>query len=267
VGQPHALNPVYPGNTLVNGQTRPPWNNSQRSQHTLVRNCRSYIWAGVTVLVVLILCKPAGGQSKQFWPEVNVYKKLNSHSRFHFITQLTRENEESTEMDLGVDLDFYLKPMVRLGTLGGLPLDESKSRPLLLRLGYHYMPSTQGPTEHRAIFEATPRFPLKAGAVISSRNRLDFRFIDDEFSWRYRNRLSVERTFTLPALQLVPYVRAEVYYDHKHTKWTRTTFSGGVAIPFKKHYELDTYFEHQNDTSKSPNRQVNALGIALNLYF
>jgi hypothetical protein len=86
----------------VNGLQRKPWNNSHRSQHTLVWNCRSYIWAGVTVLVVLILCKPAGGQTKHFWPEINLYKKLNSHSRFHFMTQLTRENDANTEMDLGV---------------------------------------------------------------------------------------------------------------------------------------------------------------------
>jgi len=222
--------------------------------------------AGVTAIVVLILCNAASAQSKQFWPEVNFYKKLNTYGRFQFITQVTRENEKSTEMDVGADMDFYLKPMVKLGPFG-LPLDESKSRPLLLRVGYHYLPSSDGLVERRVIVEATPRYPLKAGAVISNRNRLDLRFINDEFSWRYRNQLTVERAFALPALQLVPYVRAEVYYDHKYTKWTRTTFSGGVVIPFRKHYELDTYFEHQNDTSKSPNRQVNALGIALNLHF
>ena len=228
---------------------------------------RSSIRAGVTLLVVLILCQPAHGQSKQFWPEINAYKKLNENSRFHFIVLQTRENEKSTEMDLGFDLDYYLKPLLKLRKLGGLMLDESKSRPLLLRFGYHYIPSTEGANEHRVIAEATPRYPLKAGAVISSRNRLDLRFIDDGFSWRYRNRLSVERVFPLRSLDLSPYVRAEAYYDNKYAKWSRTTISSGVAITFKKHYEIDTYFEHQNDTSKSPNRQVNALGLALNLHF
>jgi len=221
----------------------------------------------VALLAVLILCQAAGAQSKQFWPEVDLYKKLNEHSRFHFIAQLTREHEESTDMDLGFDVDFYLKPLVKLRKLGGLALDESKNRPLLLRVGYHYLPSTEGANEHRVIVEATPRYPLKAGAVISSRNRVDLRFIDDAFSWRYRNRLSIERQFSLRSFDLTPYVRTEAYYDNKYTKWSRTAFSGGVAITFGKHYEIETYFEHQNDTSKSPNRQVNALGVSLNLHF
>jgi hypothetical protein len=31
--------------------------------------------------------------------------------------------------------------------------------------------------------------------------------------------------------------------------------------------EIEPYYEHQNDTSKPPNHQINALGISLNLYF
>jgi hypothetical protein len=91
---------------------------------------------------------------------------------------------------------------------------------------------------------------------------VDLRFINDEFSWRYRNRLTIERSFKARSFEFSPYVRAEVYYDHKVTKWSRTTFGGGVTIPFRKHYEIEAYYEHQNDTSKSPNRQVNALGSA-----
>jgi hypothetical protein len=41
----------------------------------------------------------------------------------------------------------------------------------------------------------------------------------------------------------------------------------GIAFPIRKHTEIEPYYEHQNDTSKSPNRQINALGFALNLYF
>jgi hypothetical protein len=41
----------------------------------------------------------------------------------------------------------------------------------------------------------------------------------------------------------------------------------GAAFPTRQHTEVEIYYEHQNDTGKPPNRQVNALGVALNLYF
>ena len=252
----------FSGRALSCGQER-----FEGCQPLTKRINRSCIRAGMSMLFVLFLFMPARGQTGQYWPEINFYRTLDSNSRFHFITTLTRENGESTEIEVGGDLDFYFKPLVKLRRFGGRQVDESKSMPLLLRVGYHYLPSTQGSNEHRVIIEATPRIPLKAGAVISSRNRVDFRFINDEFSWRYRNRLTIERTFNARSFEFSPYVRAEVYYDHKVTKWSRTTFSGGVTIPLGKHYEIEAYYEHQNDTSKSPNRQVNALGSALNLHF
>jgi hypothetical protein len=228
---------------------------------------RSFICAGITVLLILCLSKPVSGQSEQFWPEVDFYKKLSSKVRLHFVAQQTRENNASTEIDVGADVDFFFKPLVKLERFAGLQVDESKSRPLLLRVGYHYLPSTDGANEQRVIVEATPRLPLAAGAIISDRNRVDLRVINNEFSWRYRNRLTVERNFSLGSFRFAPFVRSEVYYDHKYEKWNRTTVSGGLVVPFRKHFELEAYYEHQNDTSKSPNRQVNALGLTLNLYF
>jgi len=41
----------------------------------------------------------------------------------------------------------------------------------------------------------------------------------------------------------------------------------GCIFPVTKHIELEAYGEHQNDSSKPPNRQVNALSLMLNLYF
>jgi hypothetical protein len=43
-------------------------------------------------------------------------------------------------------------------------------------------------------------------------------------------------------------------------------FTGGAVFPIKKRAEIEPYYEHQNDTGKSPNRQVNAAGLSLSLY-
>jgi hypothetical protein len=40
-----------------------------------------------------------------------------------------------------------------------------------------------------------------------------------------------------------------------------------IPFPIGKHLEFKPYYEHQNNTGKSPNRQLNQLGLILNLYF
>jgi len=222
--------------------------------------------AGMISLLVLI-SPPAEAQSYQTWPEISTYVKLNSDVRLYFIATTTRENSKGTSAEIGPNIDFYLKPLLRLEQITIFQLDKSKSRPLLLRLGYRYLPSTDGPAEHRGVLEATGRLPLMTGFLVSDRNRADLRFIDGEFSWRYRNRLTVERTVSILSYHFSPFVRGEVYFDSNYEKWSRTSGTLGAAFPIRQHTEIEIYYEHQNDTSKSPNRQVNALGIALNLYF
>jgi hypothetical protein len=115
--------------------------------------------------------------------------------------------------------------------------------------------------------EATPRYPLVGGALITDRNRADLRFIEGKFSWRYRNRLTVERTLTSGRIHFTPYARAEAYYDSNYNKFSRVALDAGTIFPVGEHMELEGYYEHQNDTGKSPNRQVNALGAVLTFYF
>jgi Protein of unknown function (DUF2490) len=220
------------------------------------------------MISMLLLVSPrAEAQTYQFWPEISTYVKLNSDVRLYFIASTTRENSKGTSAEIGPNIDFYLKPLLKLekGTI--FQLDKSKSRPLLLRLGYRYLPSTDGPSEHRGVLEATGRLPLMSGFLVSDRNRADLRFIDGEFSWRYRNRLTVEKTVSILDYHFSPYVRGEVYFDSNYEKWSRTSESLGAAFPIRQHTEIEIYYEHQNDSGKSPNRQVNALGVALNLYF
>lgn len=50
---------------------------------------------------------------------------------------------------------------------------------------------------HGANGVATSNFPLKAGALILDRNRADLDWKSGSFTWRYRNKLTLERTFTI----------------------------------------------------------------------
>jgi Protein of unknown function (DUF2490) len=224
---------------------------------------------GVVFLAVLVvtLCRQSPAQTFQFWPEIDTFVKLNEKSRLYFIASQTRENRTGTDAEIGPNIDFYLKPLLSLKEITIAGLDESKSRPIMLRFGYRYMPSTQNPTENRIVMEATPRFPFVHGVLVTDRNRGELRFIQGRFSWRYRNRLAVQREFRVKAFHFIPYGRAEAYYDSNYNKFSRIAFDAGSIFPIGKHVELEEYYEHQNDTSKSPNRQVNAVSAILNLYF
>jgi hypothetical protein len=220
-----------------------------------------------TAMLVLFFAQPARGQTKQFWPEIDVFVKINPRVRLYFMAAGTKENGKNTDVDLGASIDFFTKPLRKLRRVGVLQVDESKSNLLLFRVGYHYIPSRQGPAESRIVLEGSPRVPLKAGAVFSNRNRVEFRFINGEFSWRFRHRLGIERTFAIRKYEITPYARAELYYDGTYKKWSRTALTAGCVFPVRKRSEIEAYFEHQNRTETSPNRQLNAIGVQLNLSF
>lgn len=218
-------------------------------------------------LISTAFASPLTAQSLQNWPEVDTYLRLSSNVRLSFYAAFTRENAAASSAEIGPNIDFFLKPLVKLKRITVFQLDQSKDRPLTLRLGYRYMPSTDGTIEHRGLAEATGRFPLVRGVLLSDRNRVDFRDLNGQFVWRYRNRLSAERTVAIRGYHFTPYLRAEAFYDGESTKWSRTALTVGSTFPIGKHIELECYYEHQNDTASSPNRQVDGLGYVLSLYF
>jgi hypothetical protein len=114
---------------------------------------------------------------------------------------------------------------------------------------------------------ATFHFPLKAGFLMSDRNRTDLDWKNGSFTRRYRNKLTLERTFSIRSYHLIPYVAAEPYYESQYNKWSTTALYAGCLFPVGKYVEFNTYYEHENSTGKSPNQQQNAIGLALYLYF
>jgi hypothetical protein len=74
-------------------------------------------------------------------PEIDVYHKLSSAFRFSFQAKETREDGAPTQAEIGPRLDFYLKPLVKLKKIAWFDLDDSKTRFLVLSMGYRYLPS------------------------------------------------------------------------------------------------------------------------------
>jgi Protein of unknown function (DUF2490) len=221
----------------------------------------------LAALLVFVSIPARSEQTVQFWPEVDTYLKLDPKLRLSFIATTTQESGSTVGSEVGANLDIFLKPLFKLKRFTVFQLDESKSRLLTFRAGYHYLPSSNGSDENRVLLEATPRFPLKAGILVSDRNRFDLRWISGAFSWRYRNRLTAERTFAIRSYHLSPYLQAEAYHDSISEKWSRTTAAFGCIFPIRRRAEIEPYYQHMNDTAKSPNRQTHSVGLRLRLYF
>lgn len=66
---------------------------------------------------------------------------------------------------------------------------------------------------------------------------------------------------------LIPYLAAEPYYESQYGKWSTTALYVGSLFPVGKHVQFNTYYEHENNTGKHPNQQVNEVGLALYLFF
>jgi len=146
--------------------------------------------------------------------------KLNDKARFYFLATTVKESRESTEGEYGPNFDFYLKPLRRHTALAGCPRMSPRAVCCSSGLGIATsIPYTgDAPNEQRGVVEATTRYPVTHRVLISDRNRLDLRSKEGEFSWRYRNRLTVETELSVGRVRINPYARGEIYYDSKYDR-------------------------------------------------
>jgi hypothetical protein len=164
-------------------------------------------------------------------------------------------------------MQFYLKPWLKLKNATIYDLDEAKKRALVLAVGYRYLLSPNSPPENRLRLDLTSNFPMKAKMLISDRNRADLDWQSGTFTWRYRNRLTIEKRLTINSYHPRPYVSAETFYESQYQKWSTTALYAGSLFPIGKHVQFDSYYEHQNNTGKSPYQQLHQFGLILGLYF
>ena len=219
------------------------------------------------VPLMILWCLSASAQTAQVLPEIDAYFKLSSELRVSLQAKETREAGDPVQGELGPSLDFYLKPVLRLKDIAAFDLDDSKARPLVFSIGYRYLPQANGaPATNRMEPVVTFRFPMKR-FLLTDRNRADLDWKNGNFTWRYRNRFQIEKRLTIRSYHPAPYASAEFFYESQYSKWSDTAIYAGCLFPMGKHLEFNPYYEHQNITGKSPNRQFNQLGLILNLYF
>jgi hypothetical protein len=227
------------------------------------------------LFLVLTGTRPASAQEsttrKEFWPEVDVYITVKPKVRLYLVGTVSKSvedgelrNAQGYEGQVGVHVDYI------------------PNKHVIFRAGYRYgtaVGSNSDPfKEHRLLTEQTFRHLLPGDLLLSDRNREDFRFVNGDFSFRYRNRLTLEREVHLfKGRSITPYASAEVFYDTRYNTWNRNRFAIGIQqsllrgplrkmlLP-KRQVILDLYYMRQND-SRSDIQHVNAIGAALAFYF
>ncbi len=230
------------------------------------RKCTA--WWLVLVAGNLLLFGPKMiGQSLDFAPEFDIHVKLNKNTRFWFQAVRTREEGSPIQTEIGPSLEFSVKPLLKLRRWTERQPDRFKSRTLSINLGYRREEFADRPGEDRGILEASPRYPLAWKVFATDRNRGELRWAGGAFSWRYRNRLTLEREVPIRSYTVLPYLRGEGYFDSRYSKWSATAICGGLVFPMKKHAEIESNFEYMNQTGAKPNRQVGTFGLTLSLYF
>jgi hypothetical protein len=217
------------------------------------------------VSIMGIVASPLASQetTNQVWPEVDLFANLNSKLRASWYSaHSTDRDSNTTSWEFGPNLDIYLKSM-RAGR-SETP-DESKRKYLVVRLGYRVLPSPNGTSEQRGIIEITPRYYLPKSFLLSDRNRLDLRGTNT-FSWRYRNRITLERDLKVGRVAFTPYGRVEFFYNITAGNWERVAYTVGTVFPFLRHFEMEPYFERQVNANSEP-KYVNGFGLTLSVYF
>ena len=192
----------------------------------------------VVALVFTAIGTPILAQSVQFLPEIDTHLKVNSFMRAYLQAKDDRDEGASDQFSIGPSIQFYLKPLLKLKNITTFDLDDSKPRALVLETGYRSITAPNASPTNRMETVVTFHFPLTAGFLLSDRNRADLDWKSGEFTWRYRNKLTVERTLAAFSYHFVLYVAAEPYYVDKYHKWSTTDLFAGCLLARRKTYSV-----------------------------
>jgi hypothetical protein len=199
-------------------------------------------------------------------PGLTVAVDLNRALRLDFATGREKTDELSAaKWKVAAGVSFRIKPFRK--TLFDL-IDTDRQHRFVIGAMYEYSRASEADVthiEHRIMLDGTFRNSLPAKFLLTHRSRFEFRFLDHDFHWRYRDRLMIERRLKAGKIKFTPFGAAEAVWDRRYTKFTIFKFTGGVTFPLIRRSTLDVLYERQHCVVCSdPN--TNIIGVTLNLY-
>jgi hypothetical protein len=215
----------------------------------LIRDNRKpvvFVAAGIFIFMILSRAQICAQQSdnpnldSQFWPDTqaNIRIAPNLNLVLFGTIRLGRNDSAFVNEQAGIGLNRvwgrYLSSSVQYRYIKSEPTPERQAR------------------EHRIHMDITPRIYLVHKFVLTDRNRVEWRDVNSRTSWRYRNRLQLERGMAFRQIKLIPYLAIEPYYDTRFKAWNRTQLFSGARVPITKHVTFDGFYMRQWDARVNP---------------
>jgi hypothetical protein len=205
--------------------------------------------------VLLLNGSARAGDPWEFWPELNLYKRLGPTTRLYFATAYaTGKESELLTLDVAGYFDLTFKPFMRDIAYKDdwrTREDWRKKRYLWIRIGYDHVSKQESGTkstpEDRGILAAHGRFYLPAKILVELRARADLRWIGEDYSTRYRLRGELNRDFTVLGVVSNVFLQAECFYDTRYDGWARDLYQVGAEIALTEHFRLEPSVARQVD--------------------
>jgi hypothetical protein len=202
-----------------------------------------------------------------FFPEIDSYFRITPNVRLAFDAKGYMEEGNLDRAQIGPSLQFNTRPLEKLKQITVHDIDDMKRMPMVFTIGYRYLPSSVQSAIHRLQPIVMFHIPFPGTILLSDRNRGDLDWSNGSFRWTYRNRFTAERRLTIRSYHPGAYASAEFLYRSQYAKWSSTYLFAGCLFSLSRHTQLDTYYEHENNTGPHPNHQVNAAGLIIEFYF
>lgn len=204
----------------------------------------------------------AQNTSYEFWPEADIWYRLNPSWRVSGLVPLTKYNESNTR-----DLNVYLQLDYAWGKtkhpFNFQLIDDMKAQQLkawMLRGGVMKGSSLydlgDSYNEEMIYAELHHRVPFKGNLLLTHRLRPESRWLGSNGtnSARYRYRLMLEKEFEYKNWSIIPYLNAEVYWDSRYSSFSRlrcmaaSSFSPipKIALETNLTYQYDVHYATKN---------------------
>jgi len=215
----------------------------------------------------------AQNASLEFWPETDIWYRLNPSWRLSSFIPITKYYESKNR-----DLNIYLQADFAWGKTKHLLnmrlMDENKANQIkgwLVRGGYMKGWSLGNNTDYSEdmlFAEIHRRTPLKGNALFSTRFRTDLRWVGEDavFSYRFRVRWMIEKEFKAGRGSIVPYLNAEPFWDSRYSTFTRVRIISGATASWGKRFAYEGNLTYQYDEQYNT-ANLYAVNIILHMFF
>jgi hypothetical protein len=221
---------------------------------TQAQTARLVRWRRAAALLAMLCCGSArAGDPLEFWPELNLYETLGPTTRLYFVAASGTGKESPLQtLDLAAYFDLTLKPRA-LFRQSLQEEDWRRNRYLWLRVGYDHTfkieseSGTRSAPEDRGVIAFMARGYLPEAVVFEGRARADLRWIDGDYSTRYRLRGELNRDFNVAGTVVTPFLQAEAFYDTRYHGWARKLYQAGAEISVTPRFRLEPSLARQVD--------------------